>query len=264
MKHLITAAVFVLGATPASHASVILNGMFDDGLEGWTAQADTNFSDPVQPGSYVNVQQNGGNPYARLISDPDADSTVTFVSLTHAFQVPASAPILSFDFGLALDEENSINPPRPAERSASLDNFQAIITDLGAAGTIFDPGRYILVDRTTASPPGNPSQTTVTDNANWGEGGSSGVSLDLTTQDATDPFFDTTVAVDLTNLIARDLSIQFLIRDYFDGRQTAYAVDNILFSQASGVTPEPAAIPLPTSIWLLAGGIGGLGIFRRR
>jgi hypothetical protein len=265
MKQVIAAAAFLLGAAAPSHAIVLQNGVFDDGLTAWTARAETNFLGPRPPGSYVNVQQNAGNPYARLITDPDAASNVTFVSLTQEFRVTADTPMLSFDFGLVLDVANSINPPLPNEVSNFVDNFQAIVTDLDAAGTLFDPGRYILVDRTTASAVSNPSSTTVTDRALPGAGGSTGVSLVVMTQDASDPFFETTAAVDLTNLIGRDLSIQFLIRDFFDGRQSAYAIDNIVFSQASSVTPVPgpAVIPLPASMWLLATGIGAFGIMRR-
>jgi hypothetical protein len=275
MKHVITAAFFVLGAAAPSYASVIQNGVFDDGLTGWTAGAETNFLGPRPSGSYVNVQQNAGNPYARLITDPDAASNVTFITLTQEFRVTADTPLLSFDFGLTLDVANSINPPLPNEVSNSFDNFQAIITDLDAVGNIFDPGRYILVDRTTASAATNPSSTTVTDRALPSAGGSTGVALEVTTEDASDPFFETTVAVDLTGLVGRDLSIQFLIRDFFDGRQTAYAVDNIVFSAVSGPNPGPgqgpggnppgpAVIPLPASMWLLVAGIGALGIMRRR
>lgn len=263
MKHLVTTAVLVLGAAMPCSANDIQNGLFDDGLIGWSALAETNFSGPVPSGNYVNVQQNSGNPFARLISDPDAASFVTFISLTQAFQVTSGAPVLSFDLGLVTDVENSVNPPLPSERSASVDNFRAIITDLDAVGNIFDPGRYILVDRTSTSGHGNPSQRTVTDNA-FPSASGTGVSLELTTQAAGNPFFDTTVSVDLTNLIGRDLSLQFVLRDFFDGRQTAYAVDNIMLSPTATGTPGPAVIPLPASMWLLAPGIGALVGFRRR
>ncbi len=266
MKHLIVSAVFVLGAATPSYSSVLQNGMFDDGLTGWTPRADTNFNSDGSSGAsahYIDVQKNDENSYARLISDPDADSFVTFVTLSQAFHVPSSAPVLSFDYGLLSDVANSVNPPGADELAANVDYFQVRITDKDADGNISDPGDYILVDRTSASVSGNPSQSTITNNPGSSPIGN-GVLLDLVTRDASDPLFDTTVSVDLTKLIGRDLSIQFLIRDYFDGRQTAYAVDNIAFSEASTVIPENAVIPLPASMWFLAAGIGALGVARYR
>jgi len=237
-----------------AHASVV-NGLFLDDFNGYNVKAEANRpqNNPSDTTPFVNIQNNANDPYAQLLTDEDVGSFVKFLTIEQQFTVTAQNSLLSFDYGLILDTENSGlgNNFIPSDNS---DLFSVLIRDLDAAGTISDLGVYNLIDVTTAAPISNPSSTNVTDPSN-----ANSPVLAVTTQAAADPFFETSASVDLSALEGRDLEIEFILRDFFDGRRTAYGVDNIVLSQS----PSLQAIPLPASMSLMIFGFAAFGFARR-
>lgn len=235
------AVAAIMMATQTVAATV--NGDFSDGLTGYTAIANTNLSGPQDPTGFVEVGNNAGNPFGQLTSDQELEALVLFITLKTSFTVTADMPILTFDYGLIFDQANA-GIPSDFVPSFNSDRFSVEIRDLDAAGTIFDLGLYTLLDRTEAGtvldPFGNSS------------------ALDPVIGESSDPFFDASLTADLSSLTGRNLEISFGIRDFFDGRQTSYGVDNI---QLSAV---PTAVPLPASLWFLIAGLGALGWTRHR
>lgn len=230
-------------ASPSFAATV--NGDFSDGLTGYTASADTNLSGPQDPTGFVGVGNNAGNPFGQLTTDPELEALVLFVTLRQRFTVTADMPMLSFDFGTVFDRANT-TVPSGFVPSFNLDRFSVQIRDLDAAGTISDLGLYTLFDQTSSGtvldPFGNSS------------------AFDLVLGTSSDPFFDASLTADLSSLVGRNLEISFGLRDFFDGRQTSYGIDNLQLAEG----PPAAVVPLPASAWLLLAGFGALGALRRR
>ena len=235
--------VAVLMATPTLAATV--NGDFSDGLTGYTASADTNLSGPQDPDGFVGIGDNAGNSYGQLTTDPELEALVLFITLRQQFTVTADTPLFSFDFGTVFDQPNTIIPSGFVP-SFNSDRFSVQIRDLDAAGTISDLGLYTLLDRTRTGtvldPFGNSS------------------AFDMVLGTSSDPFFDASLTADLSSLVGRNLEVSFGLRDFFDGRQTSYGVENIQLTE--GV--PAAVVPLPASVWFLLAGFGALGCTQRR
>ncbi|MEM1235388.1 MAG: VPLPA-CTERM sorting domain-containing protein [Pseudomonadota bacterium] len=220
-----------------------INGDFSDGLNGYTAFADTNLSGPQDPAGFVSVGDNSGNPFGQVTTDAELEALVLFMGLRQQFTVSSDATIFSLDFGLIFERANTTVPSTPSFNS---DRLSVVIQDLDAAGTIFDLGVYTLLDSTRDG--------TVLDPF----GNASGLNVVLDAP--TDSFFDASVSADLSSLVGRNLELTFEVRDFFDGRQSSYGVDNITLS----ADPGAAVVPLPATGWLLIAGFGALGAMRRR
>lgn len=221
-----------------------INGDFSDGLNGYTTFADTNLSGPQDPTDFVGVGDNSGNPFGQVTTDEELEALVLFMGLRKQFTVTPDATIFSLDFGLISETANT-GVPADFVPSFNSDRLSVVIQDLDAAGTIFDLGLYTLLDSTRDG--------TVLDPF----GNASG--LDVVLGDPTDSYFDKSVTADLSSLVGRNLELTFEVRDFFDGRQSSYGVDNITLSADPSLTP----VPLPATGWLLIAGFGALGAMRR-
>lgn len=256
MTRLFGFAIVSVVLTVQAQASV-LNGTFDDGLNGWTASATAlnPANDPPSVDPFVNIADNTGDPFARLLTPERLNSPVVFSSLSQVFTVSASATVLSFDFGRVLDVAN----PDPSDGLVSIDDeFRVVLVDVNAPQSINDTGFYTLVNTSGDDPVALGDRQRTRAGLNVPDALQT---LTVNTSASSDPLLDATVTVDLAALIGLDVELRFVLEEEFDGRQTGYGVDNVAMS---GTTPAPPAVPLPATAWLMLAGLGALGVARKR
>lgn len=228
MRSILTGA-FLCCATMAQGAP--LNGDFSDGLNGYTLDAcGFTCGRPTDP--FFDILSNGGDPYLQVNTGTSLLG-VTQASASTNIEITASANILSFDavqFATRNDPGSSGTGPFFDALSIllidELSNFHFVF-DIVSAGAVFNPFS-------------NPNLT-------------------VTQTAASDPFFDTGVAVDLSLFEGQTLSLGIYAFSESDSTILFGGFDNFALS-----AKQTLAVPVPASLPLLLGALGALGLVRRR
>jgi hypothetical protein len=212
----------------------IINGDFGTGdFTGWTLSAIDDFGDPLDPNDFITVEAAGSGNAAVFDTRQFADG-LFIATLEQTFAVTADEPILRFDFSLP----SLINDPTGTGTGIFPD---ALFASVEAGGDFFE---LLAVDDfgPLADPFGTAPGT---------------VALGV----ASDPFFELSLAADLTSLAGGDVTLFIDLVQEDDGFQSVFDPTNFaLTSETKGVIPEPVSL----IVWSLLGIIGAIGHRRQQ
>lgn len=229
MRFAISSA-FLFCSTMAHGA--IVNGDFDDDLNGYTLEACA-FLCNRSPDPFFEIQSNGANSYLGVTTGTSLLG-VTQASASMDIQITSNTNLLSFD---AIQFSTQNDPGSSGTGNFFSDALSVVLIDEGSAF-------HFAFDIVSSGANFNPFS-----NAN----------LSVTQTTASDAFFDTGVEVDLSAFDGQTLSLGIFAFSESDGDVLFGGFDNF------ALTGNPiSAVPLPASLPLLIGAFGILGLTRRR
>jgi len=211
--------------------AAVVNGDFQTGsLSGFS----TDQSGGGAYSDFVNIQSDGGNSYAQLTTG-SAALGLSLAALFQDIEITSASSYLTFDASLV---SNVVDP------FSGVSAFQDNVTFY-----MFDAlGQYVPIFGYLGSGGGGIDPF----------GGSPTAAAIATLSTPGDSFFDTGVAVDLSDYVGQTVQLGLLASAYNDGRIVTAAFDNITLSQ------QPAMVPLPASLPLFLMTFGAFSLLRRR